>query len=70
MTTFYCFRFETPPNLKARSPIYIPQEQGGPVIPSGTGSLFVSFYDLQGYDGSIRPLLHMGDDFCQNNFLI
>jgi hypothetical protein len=29
--------------------IYIPQEQGGPVIPPGTGSLYVASYDSQGY---------------------
>jgi hypothetical protein len=28
--------------------IYIPQEQGGPVIPPGTGSLFVASCDSQG----------------------
>jgi hypothetical protein len=26
----YCLRFETSPTWRARSPIYIPQEQGGP----------------------------------------
>jgi hypothetical protein len=38
MTIFYCFRLETPPTWRARSP-YIPQEHGAPVIPSGTGFL-------------------------------
>jgi hypothetical protein len=33
VTIFYCLRFETPPNWRAR----FPQEQGGPVIPPGTG---------------------------------
>jgi hypothetical protein len=33
--------------------IYIPQEQGGPVIPPDTGSLFVASYDSQGYGGGI-----------------
>jgi hypothetical protein len=40
MTTFYCLRFETHepggPGLR----IYIPQEQGEPVIPPGTGFPF------------------------------
>jgi hypothetical protein len=40
--------------------IYIPQEQGGPVIPPGTGFLFVASYDSQGYGGGIRPRLHTG----------
>jgi hypothetical protein len=37
-----CLRFETPPTWRARSLTYIPQEQGGPVIPPGTGVLFSS----------------------------
>jgi hypothetical protein len=38
MTTFYCLRFETPANLEVRCVYtYIPQEQGSPVIPPGTG---------------------------------
>jgi hypothetical protein len=37
MTIFYCLRLETPPARRARSHIYIPQEQGVPVIPPGTG---------------------------------
>jgi hypothetical protein len=41
--------------------IYIPQEQGGPVIPPSTlGSLFVASYDSQGYGGGIRTRLHKG----------
>jgi hypothetical protein len=38
--------------------IYIPQEQGGPVIPLGTGFTFVASYDLQGYGGGILTRLH------------
>jgi hypothetical protein len=37
--------------LQSRGPgyrIYIPQEQGGPVIPQALGSLFVVSYDSQG----------------------
>jgi hypothetical protein len=33
MTTFYCLRFETSPGPR----VYIPQEEGDPVIPPGTG---------------------------------
>jgi hypothetical protein len=32
MTTFYSLRFETLPTWSPGSRIYIPQEQGGPVI--------------------------------------
>jgi hypothetical protein len=38
--------------------IYISQEQGGPVIPSGTRFHFVASYDSQGYGGGIRTGLH------------
>jgi hypothetical protein len=40
--------------------MYIPQEQGGPVIPPGTVFLFVASYDSQGYGGGIRTRLHTG----------
>jgi hypothetical protein len=50
--------FETPPTWRARSPIYIPQEQGGPVITLGTGFPFVTSYDSQGYSGGILTHLH------------
>jgi hypothetical protein len=40
--------------------IYIPQEQGGPVIPPGTGFPFRRSYDSQGYGGGIRTRLHKG----------
>jgi hypothetical protein len=40
--------------------IYIPQEQGGPVIPPGTGFPFVTSYDSQGSGGGILTRLHMG----------
>jgi hypothetical protein len=38
------------------SRIYIPQEQGGPVIPPALGSLYVVSYDSQGYGGGILTL--------------
>jgi hypothetical protein len=37
--------------------IYIPQEQGGPVIPQVLGFLLVASYDSQRYGGGIRPCL-------------
>jgi hypothetical protein len=40
--------------------IYIPQEQGGLVIPPGTKLHFVTSYGSQGYGGGIRPRHHMG----------
>jgi hypothetical protein len=40
--------------------IYIPQEQGGPVIPLGTGFPFRRLLRLKGYEGVIRPRLHTG----------
>jgi hypothetical protein len=42
-------------------PIYIPQEQGGPVIPPGTVfPFFFSSCDSKGYGGDIRLRLHTG----------
>jgi hypothetical protein len=38
--------------------IYIPQEQGGPAIPLGTGFAFVASYDSQGYGEGILTQLH------------
>jgi hypothetical protein len=47
--------------------IYIPQEQGGPVIPLGTGFPFVASYESQGSGGGILTRLHTGviaEDYC------
>jgi hypothetical protein len=46
--------------------IYIPQEQGGPVIPQALGSIFVASYDSQGYDGG-RGRIHLAQyrDQCR-----
>jgi hypothetical protein len=40
MTTCYCLRFETPQPGGSGPRIYIPQEQGGPVIPPSTSFPF------------------------------
>jgi hypothetical protein len=48
MTVFYSLRFETPPTWRARSPFYILQEQGDPVIPPGTGFPFRRLLRLAG----------------------
>jgi hypothetical protein len=55
-TIFCCLRLETLPTWRARSP----QEEGGPVLSPGTESLFVAFYDSQGYGRSIRARLRTG----------
>jgi hypothetical protein len=44
----FCLRFETPQPGGPGTRIYIPQEQGGPVIPPGTGFLFRLFLRLAG----------------------
>jgi hypothetical protein len=46
--------------------IYVPQEQGGPVIAPGTGILLVASYDSQDYGGDIRTRLHMGHFFSSS----
>jgi hypothetical protein len=48
VTTFYCLRFETPPTWRLSPRTYIPQEQGGPVIPPGTGFPFCRLLQLAG----------------------
>jgi hypothetical protein len=44
----YCLRFETPPTWRGRSPYLHPQEQGGPVMPPGTGFTFRRLLRLGG----------------------
>jgi hypothetical protein len=45
---FYCLIWRLPQPGGSGSRIYIPQEQGGPVIPRALGSLFIASYDSQG----------------------
>jgi hypothetical protein len=45
--------------------IYIPQEQGDPDIPPGTGFPFRRLYDSQGYGGGILSHLHTGKCDCR-----
>jgi hypothetical protein len=40
--------------------VYIPQEQGGPVIPRALSSPFDSSDELQGYNGGILTRHHTG----------
>jgi hypothetical protein len=53
MITFYSLRFETPPTWSPGPRIYIPQEQGGPVLRPlpALRSLSTAFDDSQGYGG-------------------
>jgi hypothetical protein len=58
---YFTVSSETPPTWMARFRIYIPQEQGGPVILLGTGFplrrlLRLASYDSQGYGGGILTL--------------
>jgi hypothetical protein len=44
--------------------IYVPQYQDSPVSPQALGSLFVAFYDSQGYGGGILTRLDTGNIEC------
>jgi hypothetical protein len=48
MTIFYSLRFDTPTTWRSGPCIYIPQEQGGPVISLGTGFPFRRLLRLAG----------------------
>jgi hypothetical protein len=54
-TIFYCLIWDSP-NLEGQ----VPKEQGGPVIPPGTGFPFVASYDSQGCGGGILTRLQTG----------
>jgi hypothetical protein len=61
MTTFYCLRFETLPNLEGQVPVFIsPRERVAQLYPQELGFLFVASYDSQDYGGGIRTRLHAG----------
>jgi hypothetical protein len=65
MTTFYSLGFETPPTWSPGPRVYIPQKQGGPVIPQALCSLSVAFYNPQGYGGGdSNPSPHPGGTVC------
>jgi hypothetical protein len=40
--------------------IYVPLWQGAQLYPQAPGSLFIAFYNSQGYGGGILTSLHMG----------
>jgi hypothetical protein len=47
------------PNLEGQVPVFIPSRyRMARLYPQALGSLFVSFYDSQGYGGGIRTRLH------------
>jgi hypothetical protein len=48
LTTIFCCLLWHSPNLEAMSPYYIPQKQGGPVTPPGTGFPFCRLLRLTG----------------------
>jgi hypothetical protein len=49
------------PNLEGQVPVFIfPRNRVAPLYPQALGSLFVSFYDSQGYGGGFRTRLHVG----------
>jgi hypothetical protein len=49
------------PNLEAQVPVFIsPRNRVAQLYSQALGSLFVAFYDSQGYGGGIRPRLHTG----------
>jgi hypothetical protein len=61
MTIFYCLRFDTPRNLEGQVSVFVsPRNRVARLYPQALGSLFVAFYDSQGYGGGIRPRLHTG----------
>jgi hypothetical protein len=49
------------PNLQGQVPVYMsPNNRVAQLYPQVLGSLFVTFYDSQGYGGGIRPHLYTG----------
>jgi hypothetical protein len=64
MTTFCCLKFETPQTWRIRFPYLYPPGTGWPsYTPQALGSLFITSYNSQGYNGGIRPCIHMGSQW-------
>jgi hypothetical protein len=60
---FYCLIWDSP-NLEGQVPIFVSQEQGGPVIPPGTGFPFCRLLQLAGlWWRYSNPPLHESKDF-------
>jgi hypothetical protein len=48
-------------NQERQVPVFIsPRNRLGQLYPQALGSIFIAFYDSQGYDGGIRTRLHTG----------
>jgi hypothetical protein len=45
-----------------------PSDRVAQLYPEALGSLFVAFYNSQGYDGGILTRLHRGDEIYYVNF--
>jgi hypothetical protein len=59
MTIFYCTGSRLPPTWRVRAPVYISsRNRVAQSCPQAMGSLFVAYYDSQGYDVGIRTLIH------------
>jgi hypothetical protein len=53
------------PNLEGQVPVYIsPRNRMARLYPQALGSLFIAFYDSQGYGGNIPPRLHACRPSC------
>jgi hypothetical protein len=54
-------------NLEGQVPVFISsRKRVARLYPQEVGSIFVAFYDSQGYGGGIRPRLHTGSDLNYN----
>jgi hypothetical protein len=61
MTIFYCFKIRDSPNLEDQVPVFIsPRNRMAQLYSQALGSLFVTPYDSQDYNGGIRTRLHAG----------
>jgi hypothetical protein len=55
------------PNLEGQVPVFIsPGNRVALFYPQALGSLFVTFYNSQGYGGGIRTRLHADKTQCRN----
>jgi hypothetical protein len=57
---FYCLKFEIRKHGGPGPSIYIPRSRVAQLYPQTLGSVFVAFYDSQGYGGGSWTYPHMG----------
>jgi hypothetical protein len=60
------------PNLEGQVPVFIyPRNRVAQLYFQALGSLFIAFYDSQGYDGGIETRLHRGSSLvdCPSVFI-